>query len=227
MSIMMATVRKPGPERREEIARAVLRIIGERGLRTLKTSTLASEVGLTSGALYRHFASLEEILIETARCGVRRIDATFPDAALPPLDRILRLAENRVRLLRDDRGLAWLLRSEQAYLALPEQAAQTLRDVAGRSRQFLLDALVDGAAAGSIRRDIEPEVLLVTVLGTIHALIGAGDPHPTDPARSPARPDRVLAGLTRMLQPPGFAGSDPEDPIEFKKRHASKKETES
>ena len=61
---MSTTTRKPAAVRREEIARAVLRIIGERGLTSLTTSNLAAEVGLTTGALYRHFASREEILRE-------------------------------------------------------------------------------------------------------------------------------------------------------------------
>jgi AcrR family transcriptional regulator len=202
---MKPTRRKSTVERREQIAQAVLRIIGERGLTTLTTATLAAEVGVTSGALYRHFASLDEILIETVRFGVEKIEATFPDAGSPPLDRLLELAERRVRLLRTDRGLAWLLRSDQAYLVLPDQAAQSLRDVARRSRTFLLDALIDGAQAGSIRRDIEPEILLVTVLGTIHALIGSGDPHPSHPGRTPPPPERVLTGLTRLLEPPKTA----------------------
>lgn len=224
---MKPTRRKPTVERREEIARAVLRIIGERGLTTLTTATLAAEVGVTSGALYRHFASLDDIMIETVRFGVERIEDTFPDGGSPPLDRIRELAENRVRLLRGDRGLAWLLRSDQAYLVLPEQAAHSLRDVARRSRTFLLDALTDGASERTIRRDIAPEVLLVTVLGTIHALIGSGDPHPSHPGRKPPSIDRVLSGLTRLLQPPGDTGAGTAANAKSNTRQPSRKEMKS
>jgi AcrR family transcriptional regulator len=203
---MKTTPRKPTRERREEIARAVLRIIGVRGLRSLTTATLAAEVGLTNGALYRHFDSLDDILIETVRYGVEKIDATFPDAGFPPLERLCELADKRIRLLRGDPGLAWLLRSEQAYLVLPAQAAARLRDAARRSRTFLFDAIVEGVAAGSVRDDVEPEALLVTVLGTIHALIGSGDPHPPHPERKVPEPDRVLSGLVRLLLPPGVPG---------------------
>lgn len=191
-------------ERREEIARAVLRIIGERGIRSLTTTTLAAEVGLTTGALFRHFASLDEILIEAVRAGVARIDATFPDNELPPLDRLLKLARNRIQLLHGDPGLTWLLRSEQSYLVLPEEAGDQLRAVARRSRKFLLEALVEGAAQGTVRRDVEPEVLLVTVLGTIHMVIGSGGSPASQPARNLPPPERVLSGLFRLLQPPGF-----------------------
>jgi len=188
-------------QRREQIALAVLRIIGQRGLTSLTTATLAAEVGVTNGALYRHFASLDEILIETVRHGIARIEATFPDRTLPPLERLLALARNRVRLLGGDAGLAWLLRSEQAYLSLPEEAGARLRDIVRRSRRFLLEALREGAADGSVRADIEPGLLLVPVLGTIHAMIGTGDPHRP---RSRGRPDaeRVLSALARLLQPP-------------------------
>lgn len=222
---MQTRTRKSRVERREEIARAVLRIIGERGLTTLTTANLAAEVGVTSGALYRHFASLDEILIETVRFGVERIEASFPDPAAPPLERLSRLADARVRLLRRDRGLAWLLRSDQAYLVLPEEAVRSLRDIVRRSRGFLLEALSEGAGDGSIRRDIEPEILLVTVLGTIHALIGSGDPRPApDPGGAP-RSDRVLSGLARLLRPQGDAGTSIEPDTRSDGRRSSTKET--
>ena len=133
--------RKPAPERRREIALAVLRIIGERGLTSLTTATLADEVGVTTGALFRHFASLDEILRETVRHGVEKMEETFPDASLPPLERLLGLARNRVELLRSDSGLEWLLRSEQAYLTLPDEAVASLKALVRRSRRYLLDAI--------------------------------------------------------------------------------------
>ena len=205
---MRSTRRKPAAERREDIARAVLRIIGERGLTSLTTATLASEVGVTTGALYRHFASLDEILIETVRFGVERIEATFPDQSLPPLDRLLALARNRVRLLGDDPGLAWLLRSEQAYLTLPEDAVRRLCDVVRRSRLFLLGTLREGAEGDSIRGDIEPELLLVPVLGTIHAVIGAGRTQRQLSRGKQPDPERVLSALARLLKPsPGAPDS--------------------
>jgi len=205
---MRSTARKPAAKRREEIARAVLRIIGERGLRSLTTAALAAEVGVTTGALYRHFASLDEILSETVRYGVEKIEETFPDSALPPLDRLLALARNRVRLLGNDPGLAWLLRSEQAYLALPEDAVRRLRDVIRRSRQFLRRTLRDGAEGGTIRGDIDPEVLLVPVLGTIHAVIGMRGAHREFSRGEQRNPERVLSALARLLEPPlGAPGS--------------------
>src|SRR5512139_3123316 len=199
---MPAPLRRPTLERRAEIAAAALRIIGERGLPSLTAASLAAEIGVTSGALFRHFASRDAILAESVRYAVARIEDTFPDPDLPPLERITRLAHHRVRVLASDPGLAWLLRSDQAYLTMPDDAVARLRALVARTRRYLLDAVEEGAKAGSIRRDVEPAALVLVVMGTIHAVIGLGALHTR--ATSPGRPDpgRVLAGLERLLAPP-------------------------
>jgi AcrR family transcriptional regulator len=210
-----ARTRKPAAERREEIAIAVLRIIGERGLTALTMATVAEEVGVTSGALFRHFPSREAILEAAARHAVERIEATFPDSSLPPLERLLELAANRVRVLGGDKGLAWLLRSQQAYLALPPGAVELLRDLVKRSKGFLLRALREAASEGSVRRDLEPEVLIVFVMGTIHALIGMTGVHATQ--RRPAKAEAVFSALKKILAPAEPAG--PTKRITKKSKH--------
>lgn len=198
---MSAQTRKPKAERREQITQAVLRIIGQQGMNALNTTTLAEEVGVTTGALFRHFPTFEAILEGAVEYALARIDETFPDPDLPPLERMSQLARNRVKLLGSNPGLSWLLRSEQAYLTLPGESASRLRDVVRRSKRFVLEAIRDGAAQGSIRRDIKPEVLLVPIMGTIHALIGM--PGMRKIAGRGSRPDtdRILSALLQMLAP--------------------------
>ncbi len=180
-------------ERRFQIADAVLRIIGERGLTSLSTSTIAEEVGLTTGALYRHFESIDEILVSAALYGVEQLEATFPDPKLPPLERIVVLARNRIDLLHSRPGINWLLRSEQAFLTLPPNATGPLHDVAVKSRKYFLAAVREGVRDGYIRDDIEPETLVVTVMGTVHAMIGNQDR---------AQMDRVFDALPKLLASP-------------------------
>ena len=210
---MQNTKRKSSAVRREEIAVAALRIIGERGIASLTTSTLAEEVGVTTGALFRHFKSREAILQEAARHALAKIESTFPDPTLPPLERLLALAENRVRIVGADPGVAWVLRSEQAYLSLPPDAVAQLRDLVRRSKGFVLTALRDGSADGTIRTDIAPETLFVPVMGTIHALIGMAGIHATAGRTRGSRTVRVLAALAILLAPSDRVPGD-SDPIQ-------------
>ena len=195
-----ARQRKSGADRRDEIARAVLRIAGEPGMPALTTASLAAEVGVTTGALFRHFPSLDDMLRAAVDHAVRQIEGTFPDADLPPMDRLIQLGRNRVRTIGSDRGLSWLLRSEQAWLSLPDDSVEKLRALVRRSRAFLLAAITDGVGSGAVRSDIEPELLLITVMGTIHALMGM----PGVQGRSTqglARADDALAALAQLLSP--------------------------
>ena len=97
---MTTQERRSGEERREQIAQAVLHIVGTTGITSLTTTALAREIGVTSGALFRHFKSRDEILREAVRYATRQIDETFPDEALPAPERIVGLARNRLQVLR-------------------------------------------------------------------------------------------------------------------------------
>jgi AcrR family transcriptional regulator len=159
-------------KRREQIARAALQIIGEQGLTSLSTATLAKQVELSSGGLFRHFESFAEILAEAAHIAVAMLEETFPDPDLPPLERIRTLALNRVKLLGGNPGVTWLLMSQQARLTLPPASVTELQAMVRRSRAFLRSAVEEGRAEGLIRSDLDSDALLVTILGTVHTLIG-------------------------------------------------------
>jgi AcrR family transcriptional regulator len=196
----MATgIRKPTAERRREVVAAALRIIGSEGVTHLTTSRLAAEVGLSSGALFRHFRSLDEILLEAARTGAARLEETYPPKGLPPRERLSLLLRNRARLLGEEPGLAWLLLSEQARLILPPPAVALLASQVRRSRRYLAATLREGMAEGTLRDDIDPGELLAVVSGTLLAVVGMPGFHrQKQPGRRSGR-DRVLAALDRLL----------------------------
>lgn len=193
------TPRKATGARQAEIADAALRIIGEQGARALTAATLGEAVGITPGALYRHFASLDEILAAAVDRAVTAVEATFPSLELSPLDRLRELTTERVALIRRTPGLAWLLLSDQVHVTVPAPAVKRLRDLVTRSRAFLREAVKAAQADDSLRADLEPAVVLTLLSGTVHALAGGSGVH-AGPPRGPA-PARVLAALFELLAP--------------------------
>ena len=177
-----------------------LEIIGRKGLTALTTTALAEAIGVTSGALFRHFASREAILDEAVAVAETRIEATFPDAALPPLDRLRALAEARIALLSSEPGLAWLLRSGQAPLALPPAGVKRLRGLVRRSRAYIQTALDEARGAGQLRTDVPQDVLILTFTATVHALIAKRSVHARG-TRAP-KPEQAVQGLLTLLAPP-------------------------
>ena len=164
--------RKASSERKIEIVQAVLKIIHDQGLTSLSTKTISTELGLSSGAIFRHFDSMDEIFRQVVSYGVTRIDETFPEESLPPFDRLKSLITNRYELFQESPGLAWLLKSDQAALTLPQDSLQTLGEMRSKSRTYILTILNEGINNGIFRRDIDTGVLLVLVMGIIHTILG-------------------------------------------------------
>lgn len=191
--------RRPRAERREQIAWAALDIIGRRGLPELTIATLAREIGVTPGALYRHFATREEILEESVVQAAARMEATFPDASLPPVERLRALALARIELISSEPGIAWLLRSNQAPLSLPPPAVTRLRTFIARSRRYILEAMKDARQARELRADVPIEFLLLLFTATIHALIG--QPVTLAQASGRRKPRDAVQHLLRTLAP--------------------------
>lgn len=198
---MSGTDRKPRVVRRREIAEAALRIIGTEGVRGVSTAALALQVGLTSGALFRHFATVDEVYDEVVAYAAERLDTTYPDPGLPPLERLVGLAKARIALLGKEPGIHWLLRSPDATHSLTPAASAALASIVGRSRQVLGDAIRQGQRDGTIRTDVPDDVMLVMVTATVHALVGTPGIHGR--VERPARPDseRALEGLLTLLRP--------------------------
>jgi len=199
---MKIQTRKNTFERKREIVDAVIKIIGERGLTALSTKSIAEEVGVTTGALFRHFHSLEEILREVTRFAILQIEETFPDESIAPLEKIKLLAKNRIMLLNSCNGLAWLLKSEQAFLTLPKDSVESLRLMMKRSKRFLLKSVKGGISEGSIRNDIDPEVLIIIIMGAIHSMIGLSGMKKSSNKKQLSEINKVLNGLEIMISNP-------------------------
>ena len=165
----MSVKRKADGSRRTDIADAILRVAGREGIGALTMERVGREVGVTSGALFRHFPSRAAMLNEAARRAVALLETTFPPADLAPLDRLRRFVTARARLATAHTGIPQLVFSEQFGKALPPRGALAVRGVVLRTRDFVVEALREAGARGEVRRDLSAEELALTLMGVIFA----------------------------------------------------------
>lgn len=190
----MARARKDTRTRRVELTDAALRIIATRGVTALTTRSLADEVGLTTGAIFKHFESLDALLVAVVERVEVVLDATFPPAGLPPRERLARFVEARSAAVGAQLGIMRLVLSEQFSLSLPAEASDRLAACVAKTRAFLAASVADGQREGTIRADVPAPALTTIVMGTTQALALAG--------HAPATAAVVRAGLVAMLEPP-------------------------
>ena len=189
-------------ERRDQIARVALQLIAERGVASLTTSTLAKALGVTTGALFRHYRSMDALLVEVAARVERELLTTLPVPGPEPLERIASFVRARAGLVGGDPGVLRLVLSEQFSLALPAKAANTLHGVVVRTREALVKVLSHGVAIGAVRTDVPVDDLALIIMGTTRMLALAQDQQ----KRRTASDGDVVRTLMKLLQPPTSKG---------------------
>ncbi|MCC6215795.1 MAG: TetR/AcrR family transcriptional regulator [Polyangiaceae bacterium] len=192
----MGPPRRSSEQRRVELAEAALDIIAKRGIAALTTRALAEHVGLTTGALFRHFPSLDELLIAVVARVDTVLEQTYPPPELPAAERLWRFVEARSAAVGMRRGILGLVLSEQFRLALPPSGSRRLAAAVRRTREFISETLAEAQRAGDVRDDTPAEALTEIVVGTVLALALAPGA-PVGPAASGA----VRDALERLLRP--------------------------
>lgn len=195
----MPTERRPTEERRGELTDAALRIIATRGISALTTRALAKEVGLTSGALFRHFRSLDALLDAVVERVELVLDGTFPPADLPPLERLERFVDARSAAVGAQLGIMRLVLSEQFALSLPRGGSRRLASCVEKTKRFIGACIEEGQADGSIRADVGAAALTTIVIGTTQALALAN--------HAPPIASTIRQGLVTLLRASAATGS--------------------
>jgi len=184
--------------RQVELVDAALHIIATRGITSLTTRSLAEHVGLTSGAIFRHFASLDALLDAVVGRVEVVLESTFPSPDLPPRERIVRFVEARSAAVGSQIGMLRLVLSEQFILALPKEGSARLSACVQKTREFLHTSIAEAQAAGEIRKDMDAHTLAVVVMGTIQMLALSN----ANPEARALEAQAVQDGLFTMLNPP-------------------------
>jgi AcrR family transcriptional regulator len=127
---------------------------------------VAADAGVTKGALYHHFGSKEGLVEAVYREAVKRHAARVVDASAPGTGRLrlLGLIDASARLYTSRTPFYRLLVSlhHEAATSRP-QLAGIARRTQQAQRDYMVDLVRAGQRDGSIRPDVDPEAVGVTV----------------------------------------------------------------
>lgn len=211
------TERKTADSRRREIADAALKVIAEQGLARFTSKAIAREVGVSDAALFRHFATKEDIVLAVIDRVEEILFSDFPPAGGDPIERLGLFFRRRIEVIRENPGVASLVGSEQLSQAAPPEGVVRVAEFRQRSQRFVRGCLVEAHGEGLLAEGVGPEEAVVLVLGALLALAHAPPglrPRATLPERVWGvlervlrRPRRHAAAAVRLLPPPSRSRS--------------------
>lgn len=155
--------------RREQIAKAALDLISDRGLKALSVASVARRVGLVPSAIYRHFESKDEVLdAAIGLIGRRLLDNVEGSRAQHgySMECLRQLLIRHVELIRENRGIPRIVFSEDVFDGSPgrrKKMYQIIRQYLDRVAEIVRRA----QRAGQVRPGLDPETVATGFLGMI------------------------------------------------------------
>lgn len=153
--------RVPGPERRAMILQAARTAFARGGFHGAATAEIARSAGCSEAVLYRHFPSKKALLVATLQEEQRgRLETGRAVAPPPGADPVAALPEVLAeRLVDEEMTTTARLILLTVSLAGDPEVGDAVVEAFEKVRAPLRAALQAGRDAGSVRDDIDPELL--------------------------------------------------------------------
>jgi AcrR family transcriptional regulator len=151
-----------------------MRVIASQGARKFTARSLAREVGITDGAVFRHFTSMDAIGDAVVERMESMLFADFPPRNEDPMARLGVFFARRVAVIVENPHLSRLLLSDHLAQFASPACAVRIEGFKRRSREFVLACLREAEKNGQLRGAAGCEEGAVLVQGAILALAHAG-----------------------------------------------------
>lgn len=163
----------PADERRAATVEAVIHLAAEQNPSDITTTAIAQRMGLTQGALFRHFPTKDAILQAVMSWVTERMLARVDKAAEgaeSPVAALEAVFMAHIDFVSEHPGVPRMLFGElqRQGESLPKQIVQTFIRHYGERLRRLLEA---GKAQGEVEAKLDADAAVVLFIGTIQGLV--------------------------------------------------------
>jgi AcrR family transcriptional regulator len=171
---IQSPTRRSSEDRQQEIVLTVLALAQERGVEAITTQAIAEHMGLTQGAVFRHFPNKEAIwaaVLDWLQARLGEVFESAPDAS--PLAEVTRIFNAYMALFATYPSVPRLFFSDTFHHPYPRLHARLqamVQSCEGRLAQWLAEA----AALGEVRADLPAPAAAKMLLTGIQGLAFQG-----------------------------------------------------
>jgi TetR/AcrR family fatty acid metabolism transcriptional regulator len=177
-----ANKRKRGPDKRDRILKAAIKVFAKNGFYATRVSEIAKTAGVADGTIYLYFKNKDDVLITIFEEGIGQLLTILREVAEseePFERRITRIIELQLGLLEEQRDLA------EVITVNLRQSSRLLKQYAAPLFMQYIDVIAgvvrEGQEEGAFRPDLNPRVVARSLFGAIDAILltwalGEGDP---------------------------------------------------
>ena len=158
--------------RRKQIIETLRKIIIKYGSEHVTVRRLAKEIGVSGGAIYRHFKSKREVLLflvdDIQENLVGGIEKSYP--IQNPLELLGKISRDLLSSIEQRKGVSFLVIAEIISLGdkrLNRKISEVLNSFLGHIKQIISE----GIKLGEIREDVNVDMAATTFFGMLQGLV--------------------------------------------------------
>jgi len=173
MSAEAARKRLGADERREEIIRVTLDLAARQGVDDVTTQDMAQAMGVTQGAVFRHFASKDAIWLAVMQWVREQLMAVLGRAAAQgrdPLDALQRMFFAHIDFIAGHPAIPRLLMSEHLH-GRNAVLRQLVTEIMLGYEAKIAGLLQDAQSRGMARADLDAHAAATLYIGMIQGLV--------------------------------------------------------
>lgn len=161
--------RKSSETRKQEIIQATMEIVAKEGIQKLTMARLAEQIGITDGALYKHFRSKKEIVLAM----VAKTQASFlafmnPQVELSddPVEKLQNMLRLHLEFIEQHKGIPRILFSEAVHVG-DNDVKRLMHSGVSNYLDLIRGILHRAIQTGHIRQDLDIDAAATAFLGLI------------------------------------------------------------
>lgn len=161
------------PSRKDSIILAVIDIINESGVQGLSTKEIAAKQGISESLLYKHFKSLDEVLVVVIQYYSRfdtMIMNTVQNRDISCKEKILEFTKSFVELYESYPALAAIILNYETLMHYGHTRDMVI-DIINKRTDFVTQVLETGLRVGEFEKYYTAQELTDIVMGTIRTMI--------------------------------------------------------
>ncbi|MEC9488625.1 MAG: TetR/AcrR family transcriptional regulator [Halanaerobium sp.] len=151
--------------------KAAIEVISEVGFFAANTDKIAQEAGVSVGTIYNYFANKDDILAYIFEVEHRRARQFFQDLAQKQVgakERVLKFCQWYFDSVYKNKKLCKILHNESNRPA--NGLSSEIIDYLSLINDFLQNLLEGGIVEGSVREDIDTEMMAAVVIGAVNSI---------------------------------------------------------
>ena len=160
---------------KEKIILAGAEIIIQEGLKRFTAKNIANKIGITDAAIYKHFSSLDAIIIEIINRYISRCSKSVDRAKemnLSTEETLKQVMKEHIKVLEETKGAVPVLCFEFSRSG-NKKFFEILHNFVEEYKNKLSEIIIKGQKEGLIREDIDPSETAMLFVGLIQAKVFA------------------------------------------------------